>query len=153
MAITDESPVSASNLGAAVGLAAGEGGTGGKPVSAENLAALVEGGGLLALETLWEGAASHDLSVTDARFSETRLYVVDINYTISSGSNHPIIAAIVFSGTSGHSWDVVPDQYSSSYRRTFIAIHQKGSSVVRFQYSDNRDDAGIIRVRGGGLSS
>ena len=151
MAVSGDDVISASNLASAVGIAA-SGDTGGKPISADNLLSIIEGGGLNGLETLWEGGPVHELNVTDPEFSESRLYVVDINYTISTGSNHPITCAVVFSGTHGHSWSVVPDQYSSSYQRQFTANNQKGSNVVRFTYSDNRDDAGITRVRGG-LSS
>lgn len=79
MAITDESPVSASNLGAAVGLSDAAGGTGGKPVSAENLAALMEGG-LVGLRTFWEGSSS-DVTID---FDEAcDLLVADVIYDTS----------------------------------------------------------------------
>lgn len=148
MAVSGDDVISADNLGAVVGLAA-SGDTGGKPISADNLLSIINGGGLVGLKTLWEGGPVHELNVTDPEFSESRLYVVDINYTISAGSNYPITCVVMFSGTHGYSWNVVPDKYSSSYQRPFTATNQKGSNVVRFTYGDNRDDAGITRVRGG----
>lgn len=148
MAITDESPVSASNLGAAVGLAAGEGGTGGKPVSAENLAALIEGGGLLALETIWEGRQGGAVEVDASRYDQ-RLYVIDVEYNNAGTSEDMSVAFVMNPPTLMYSLSYCPESMlgnMGNYHDMTINLGREGETVsVRLSESSDV----VLRVRGG----
>ena len=92
MAVSGDDVISASNLASAVGLAA-SGDTGDKPISADNLLSIIEGGGLVGLKTLWEGSAT---SVTVPVDDDTQLLLVDVIYSTAGydGRSYPLTVAV-----------------------------------------------------------
>ena len=160
MAVSGDDVISASNLASAVGLAA-SGDTGGKPISADNLLSIIEGGGLVGLKTLWEGSAT---SVTVPIDDDTQLLLVDVIYSTAGydGRSYPLTVAVTrcynknfpsaeFVDYTPNNPDMVPTTFGVLSIRAI-----SNGQVTMNTYADSyqsRISTSITRVRGGGLSS
>lgn len=160
MAVSGDDVISADNLGAVVGLAA-SGDTGGKPISADNLLSIIDGGGLVGLKTLWEGSAT---SVTVPVDDNTQLLLVDVIYSTAGydGRSYPLTVAVSrcynknfpsaeFVDYTPNNPDMVPTTYG------VLSIGAISNGQVKMNtYANNyspKISTRMTRVRGGGLSS
>lgn len=151
MAVSGDDVISASNLASAVGLAA-SGDTGDKPISADNLLSIIEGGGLVGLKTLWEGRQTTQVELERSAYDQM-LYIIDVEYNKDDTSEVMHISFVMNPPQLSYSFGICPKSMlglMNNYHYVGIELVNEGENM--FIQPKNKNDV-ITRVRGGGLSS
>ena len=147
MAVSGDDVISADNLGAVVGLAA-SGDTGGKPISADNLLSIIDGGGLVGLKTLWEGRQGTQVKLERSAYDQM-LYIIDIEYNQGDTSEMMHISFVMNPPQLSYSFSICPKSMldlMNNYHHVGIELIDEGENM--FIQPKNKNDV-ITRVRGG----